>query len=197
MRKPDGLLPVCNGNPIHFLETEVFQKYPSFTDAVGFKLFYYHAREDSRKVLWDHLKEQRNVHIIHLKRRNSLRVLLSRKKAHMTDRWTDVNGALKDTLSIPLSREECLEQFAWIRKMWALYDRLFCKHPKMDVFYEDLVTDRDGEMDRVQAFLGVAPRALPPGTHKQAQLPLSEAVTNYRSLKRSFLNTRWGMFFEE
>lgn len=196
-RQTRRLISLMQRDPIRFLERRVFEKFPPAIDAVGFKLFYYHAREDSRKVIWDYLKERTDIRIIHLKRKNSLRVLLSRKKAHMTDQWTDVAGTGKDTLSMPLSYEESLEQFTWIRDMWKLHDHLFRKHAKMDLVYEDLTSHRDRETRRVQEFLGVSPKRLLPGTHKQAQQPLSEAITNYARLKNEFKGTRWAGFFED
>jgi len=184
-------------DPVKFLESKVFEKFPSAIDAVGFKMFYYHAQEDSRKAIWNYLKERKDIRIIHLKRKNSLRVLLSRKKAHMTNQWTDVNGLHNDVLSISLSREECLEQFTWIRDMWRVYDHLFREHPKMDLVYEDLTSNRDGKTQRVQEFLGVSKKSLLPDTYKQAQQPLSKAISNYVQLKSQFKGTRWETFFED
>ena len=196
-RQTRGLISLMQRNPVRFLEKRVFEKFPPSIEAVGFKLFYYHAQEDSRNVIWNYLKDRKDIHIIHLKRKNSLRVLLSRKKAHMTNRWTDVNGLEKEALSIVLSHEECLEQFTWVRDMWTEYDHLFRKHAKMDLVYEDLTSDRDRETQRVLGFLGAAPKCLFPSTYKQARQPLSEAISNYSHLKSHFEGTKWEIFFED
>ncbi len=190
------LISLMQRDPVAFLKTRVFHRFPASIAAVGFKLFYYHA-QDSRRIIWNHLKERRDIHIIHLKRKNSLRTLLSRKKAHMTDKWTNLTGPEPDALSIELSPAECLEQFVWTRAMWREYDDFFRDHPRMDLFYEDLMADHEREGRRVQEFLGVSLRRLRPNTYKQARLPLPEAIVNYAELKNHFKGTEWAVFFEE
>ncbi len=196
-RQTPGLVSLMQRDPVKFLEDRVFESFPPSIDAVGFKMFYYHAQEDSRKGIWNHLEADRNLHIIHLKRKNSLRVLLSRKKAHITNRWTNVAGPEKDALSIELSPGECLEQFSWTRRMWMKYDHFFRRHPRMDLIYEDLTGNCEREIQRVQDFLGVSPMRLSPGTCKQANRPLSEAILNYAWLKKQFEGTEWEIFFED
>jgi LPS sulfotransferase NodH len=196
-RQTPRLISLMQRDPVRFLERWLFEKFPPSIGAVGFKLFYYHAKEDSRKVIWPYLKDKKDIRVIHLKRKNSLRVLLSRKKAHMTDKWTDLDGKEEDALSIALSPEECLEQFTWIRNMWREYDHFFREHEMMELFYEDLTADRDGETQRVQRFLGVSPRHLLPSTHKQARQSLGEAINNYEALKNHFKGSPWEAFFED
>ncbi len=196
-RQTQAFISRMQRNPVKFLETCVFEKFPPTIHAVGFKMFYYHAQEDSRKTIWQHLLESEAIHIIHLKRKNSLRVLLSRKKAHMTDKWTNVTGPEKDVLSIELSQHECREQFTWTRDMWMAYDHVFRKHPKMDLIYENLTADCEEETRRVQEFLGLSPMRLSANTYKQANQPLSEAILNYARLKKEFRGTEWEIFFED
>lgn len=196
-RQTRRLVSLMQRDPVRFLESRVFEKFPPSIDAVGFKMFYYHAQEDSRNVIWNHLKESKDIHIIHLKRKNSLKVLLSRKKAHMTDKWTNVTGPEKDVLTIELSQPECLEQFTWTRDMWIAYDHDFRTHPKMDLIYENLTADCKGETRRVQEFLGLSPMCLSPNTYKQANQPLAEAILNYAQLKKEFEGTEWEIFFED
>lgn len=196
-RQTPQLISLIQRDPVGFLESRVFQKFPPSIAAVGFKIFYYHAQEDSRKIVWQHLKESRDIHVIHLKRKNSLRALLSRKKAHMTNKWTNLTGPEKDDRSLELSRDECLEQFVWTRDMWRGYDDFFREHQKMDLFYEDLAADWESEALRVLGFLGASPRRLLPNTYKQASLPLSEAILNYGELKNHFEGTEWEVFFDE
>lgn len=196
-RQTQQLISLMQRDPVAFLESRVFETFPSSITAVGFKLFYYHAQEDSRRIIWQHLRSTTNIYIIHLKRRNSLRALLSRKKAHITNKWANHRAPEKDTLSIEITTEECLEQFTWSREMWTEYDRFFVDHPKMDLFYEDLEMDFEKGTHRALAFLGVSPRRLSPNTYKQASQPLSEAISNYALLKKHFKETEWGLFFEE
>jgi len=196
-RQTPQLISLMQSDPVSFLESRVFQKFPPSIAAVGFKIFYYHAQEDSHKIVWQHLKESRDIYVIHLKRKNSLRALLIRKKAHMTNKWTNLTGTEKDDLSSELSRDKCLEQFVWTRDMWREYDGFFREHRKIDLFYEDLSADWDRETLRVQEFLGVLPKPFFPNTYKQAILPLSRSILNYGELKDHFAGTEWEAFFKE
>jgi LPS sulfotransferase NodH len=164
---------------------------------VGFKLFYYHAQDDGREPVWRFLKDDKSIAVIHLKRSNTLRALLSLKKAFVTNRWTAVSKPEADRLSIRLDYDECLERFVWAQETKERYDAYFSDHPLLDVTYERLCEDRDGQCRRIQEFLGVDLRPLRPSTYKQAQLPLATAIANYAELKARFAGTPWECFFEE
>jgi hypothetical protein len=80
------LISLMRHNPAQFLDQHVFKRFPKSILAVGFKLFYYHAQDDSRKTLWPFIKNQTDLRIIHIKRNNALKVLLSEKRAFQTNR---------------------------------------------------------------------------------------------------------------
>jgi LPS sulfotransferase NodH len=191
------LLALSQRDPARFLQREVFGTHPRRIAAVGFKLFYYHAQDDGRELVWRFLKNEKSIAVIHLKRRNTLRAVLSLKKAFATNRWTAVSGPDADRLSIPLDYDECLERFVWAKETKERYDAYFNDHPMLDVTYERLCEDLDGQCRRIQEFLGVDQRPLRASTYKQAQLPLSTAITNYSELKARFAGTPWESFFEE
>jgi LPS sulfotransferase NodH len=191
------LLALSQRDPARFLQREVFARYPRRIAAVGFKLFYYHAQEDGRRPVWRSLKDDRTIAVIHLKRTNTLRALLSLKKAFETNRWTAASGPEADGLSIRLDYDECQERFVRSEETKRRYDAYFSEHPMLDVNYERLCQDPDGQGRRIQQFLGVDPRPLRASTYKQARLPLATAITNYPELKARFAGTRWESFFDE
>jgi LPS sulfotransferase NodH len=69
--------------------SEVFAKQPLYVKARGFKIFYYHPldEKDKSNELWNALINMNNLQVIHLKRRNLLRTLVSRKIAILQDVW--------------------------------------------------------------------------------------------------------------
>ena len=71
-----------DSDPVAFLESMVFKKMPTYVEAVGFKLFYHHA-DENWECVWPYLKEQ-NLKVLHLKRRNYLKVRLSMSVAMRT-----------------------------------------------------------------------------------------------------------------
>lgn len=183
-------------DPGKFLEERVFKKFPKRILAVGFKLFYYHAQDDSRKIIWPYLKDQKDIKIIHLQRNNTLRVLLSLKKAFQTDKWTNITGE-EETSSILLDCEECLREFTWSQEVKKQYGDYFEGHHKIDVSYENLSNYCEDEIKRIQAFLGVQYEIVKPSTFKQSNQPLSKSISNYFELKEKFKGTSWEKFFEE
>ncbi|MGH9158610.1 MAG: sulfotransferase [Vicinamibacteraceae bacterium] len=192
-----GLIALMQANPARFLETKVFSTVPKRVAAVGFKLFYYHAQDDSRRAVWMHLKERRDTAVIHLRRNNTLRMILSEKKAFKTDNWTNTTGAEEEPFATVLDYEECLHRFEHELKMAEECERVFHDHPRLTLTYELLSEDFRRAMPSVLEFLGVKSEPLRPATYKQARQPLAEAILNYGELKGRFRNTPWGVFFDE
>jgi LPS sulfotransferase NodH len=180
-----------------FLDEVVFRKYPLEIGAVGFKLFYYHARENLARPAWDYLKTHTEIRVLHIKRRNMLCTHLSRRRAELTDSWTNVNGAREKEEALALSYQDCLADFERTSAWETEFDAFFGAHPKIDVIYEDLAADPPGQLDRIQQFLRLSKHPLQPGTYKQSSLPLPKAISNYAELKERFQGTRWESFFDE
>ncbi len=188
---------LMQNEPINFLEKKVFRKYHPQVLAVGFKLFYYHAQNDSRQVIWSYLKEQKNIKIIHLQRNNTLKELLSLRKAFKTNQWTNTNGVKEEAFSITLDYEDCLREFIHSQQIKSQYNIFFQDHPIINVVYENLSDDYETELKKVQDFLEVDNKPVKPLTYKQSRQPLKEAISNYFELKQKFQGTSWEPFFED
>ncbi len=184
-------------DPVQFVQRDLFRKYQKPIAAVGFKLFYYHAQGEQWKPLWSYLKDQKELKIIHLKRRNILKTHLSRKRAEQSQHWVNTNGVNGANASLSLSYEECLSAFTTTRQWEEQYDCFFADHPKLALFYEQVAHDPAGEGRRIQEFLGVGYETLTSSTYKQSNQPLSQAISNYAELKAQFQGTPWVEFFDE
>ncbi len=184
-------------NPVRFLDEWVFRKAPLTVQAVGFKLFYYHATDTPFNQLWDYLKEHHEIHILHIKRRNILRTHLSREKAEKTGRWVNTSGEKEEFGPVELDFNECREVFERTRRWENDADQFFKDHPRTEIIYEELAHNYQSEISRIQRFLGLPEVAVQPQTHKQSQKPLSEAIKNFSELKQQFANTPWAEFFNE
>jgi len=187
---------LCEDAP-RFLDEIVFRKYPLEIGAVGFKLFYYHAQDNLARPAWDYLKAHTEIHVLHIKRRNMLRTHLSRKRAELTDSWTNVDGSREKEPTVTLAYADCLADFERTSVWEGDFDAFFAAHPKLEVIYEDLDAAPSEQLDRIQEFLSLRKRPLHPGTHKQSSLPLSQAIANYAELKEQFHGTPWESFFDE
>jgi LPS sulfotransferase NodH len=184
-------------DPIRFLEKKVYKRFPRNIKAVGFKIFYYHAQDGTWKPVWTYLKEQRDIKIIHIKRKNILRTHLSRRLAAMTDTWVDTNSGRQNQKVVSLDYMECLRDFEQTREWEQTSSQLFFEHEILDIFYEDLAANYLPEVQRVEKLLGIENETVKPQTFKQTSQPLALAISNYAELKAQFAGSQWSSFFEE
>lgn len=179
--------------PVEFLERRVFRPMWPGLRAVGFKLFYDHVPDDS--PLWRALERQ-PLRVIHLKRRDLLEAYASLTVAEKTGEWIRPihREAVTPPTQIELEYESCLAYFGQAVAWREEFDRRFPQ--ALEVFYEDLVTDFDGQMHDIQCYLGVRPRRLQPTTRKQNRRPLQTLIANYRELQAGFRGSRWEHLFD-
>ena len=185
-------------DPRAFIDTMVYGRMPKRVSAVGFKLFYYHAREPNWACIWPHLGDMEGLKVIHLKRQNLLRTYLSMSYALQDRQWiarSDRGVTRKE--AIELVYEDVLKGFRKIRAWENEGDRFFSGQPVLEVFYEGLVGRYDEEMSRIQDFLGVPRSSAHANTRKQSIQRLSESIANYEELKARFQGSEWAAFFEE
>lgn len=188
---------ILEEDPALFLETEIFRRYPKNKRAIGFKIFYYHAQNDSWKCVWTYLQEQKDLRVIHLKRKNILETHLSRKRAGNSGMWVNLTGEKEVIQAMTLDYEECLNDFITTRRWEEQYGAFFKDHAILDISYEDLIKDSRAELQRVQEFLAVKREGLKSMTHKQTNKPLTQAIANYSELKDKFRGTEWAEFFRD
>lgn len=191
------ILALRETRPLEFLENTVFRAFRPHVRAVGFKLFYNHARVAPRCDIWPWIEANRSIHVLHLKRRNLLRVHLSFVQAARSDQWHDMVGRPSIQEPVRLDAAECLACFEQTRAWEAEADLRFSGHPKLEVIYETLTHPDTGISRDIQSFLHLDVVELRPKTHKQSRLPLPEAILNYSELKSRFASTPWSSFFDE
>jgi LPS sulfotransferase NodH len=184
-------------DPVQFVEKQLLGRYPSSVRAVGFKLFYYHAREGAQAGIWPWLLERRSIRVIHLKRTNLLQTHVSRKRAALTGRWVNTSGEPDAAVTLRLDYDEVLADFQQTRAWETECDRGFASHPLLHIHYEDLAADFRSEARRLETFLGVDPHVVQPSTFQQSAQPLALTVSNYDELKARFAGSPWIGFFTE
>jgi hypothetical protein len=191
------LLRLYQDEPCRFLETVVFRRWPSWKRAVGFKIFYYHARQAPHSQVWSYLAQRDDILVVHVKRRNVLAQYLSLKLAHDTSLWHGAPSGPRGERPLALDVEGCRQHFAWVRAAEKETDAWFSGHRVLQVEYEGLAHDPAVELARVQEFLGLAPGPLAVRTVRQRSAPLSQAIANYEELKAAFADTEWSTFFSQ
>lgn len=179
-----------------------FTRQPYFVKAKGFKIFYYHPQDDHSCGIWEELVRKDDLCVIHLKRNNILKTLLSLKIAKMTDQWTEKGGGSRSRSSeraaaASFTREELAAGFEQTRDWESKGDEMFRSHPLISVQYDDLAENPVETFRSVSEFLGVPVIAPKTSLKKQSKGGLREAISNYDELKTHFANTQWSSFFED
>lgn len=201
--KSQEVLDLRGKDPIQFLEEAVFRPYPRRIKAVGFKLFYSHAVEPEWQPVWDYLKEDRSIKVIHLQRRNILKSHLSKafaskNKCHIErQRPFQKLRVSADIDPIELSYEACKEDFERTVNWQKEARSFFAQHDVKEVIYEDFVRNWDNTLNDLQAFLGATPEVLRTSMVKQSSKPMSDSISNYWELKEKFQGTPWVEFFPQ
>ena len=189
------LLRLYNEDPCRIPRHQSLGRWPRGQGAVGFKIFYYHAREARQSAVWSYLARNDRIRVIHIRRRNILAQFLSLKLAHATNVWSSTGAPRHDAVPVRLEVEDCRRHFEWVRSLEAEADALFSGHRKLDMDYEDSAADHEREMSAVQRFLGVPEQELEAGTRRQRTAPLDAAIANYAELQAAFADTPWSGFF--
>jgi LPS sulfotransferase NodH len=193
---------LANG-PVRYLERCFERK--GWEAAAGIKIMYRHFETDYA-LAWGipelpkilaFLKKSKDLKIIHLKRRNKLKAIVSGKMAAATRQYIVTKEAKRAAgVQIELFPDECEQKFEQIANWEKTYDESFEDHEKLNIYYEDLTADTESEHNRVLDFLGVAKRRLRAKTIKQRVRPIHKVVKNYEELREKFVGTEWEEFFQ-
>ena len=195
--QPPELISLYRTDPLAFLEGHVFRRWPRTCKAVGFKLFYYHARTPEHSVVWDYLAADPDICVLHLRRRNLLAQYYSLRLAHQTNSWTKSTTAKGDHAPVRLDAQECRDHFGWVRGLEEECIAFFAGHDVHDIWYEDLVANQARAMGDVQDYLGLARQVVTAKIARQRTTPLRLAIENYDGLRSELANTPWAGFFED
>lgn len=141
-----------------FLEEVVF---PLARDrsAVGFKLFYFHARGDAMaRRVWDMIAETPTLPLILLHRKNIFAGFVSEQRARQSNIWHPTQGAdYRGQQELTLDVDAALRYVQRTRERQKLGCELVQGHPGLEMFYEDLASDASATIRRVTEFLGLGP----------------------------------------
>jgi LPS sulfotransferase NodH len=188
------------GSPVQTVLNDIFAPHPARVKAVGFKIFYNHPVDDDSGRVWETLKKMEDLKVIHLKRKNMLRSLISEKIARKTNVWgikKNDNRIRTQRKTVTLTVEDMEQTFQQVKEWEKKYQRMFQAHPMIDVHYEDLIDNPEMEFQKITRFLGVD--FIVPEIKLRRQNPESvfNLVENYGFLKKHFTGTQWQGYFED
>lgn len=183
--------------PIRLILGRIYSSKPRNIKAAGFKILYTQPLDRKDSKVWDLLTEDSKIHVIHLKRRNVLRIVASRKIALKTGEWTRKTGSANDRKKlVRIEKEELIKKIEEVSNWEREHAERFKDHPVLDVYYEDLANDRENTMQTVLKFLKLEDAPLATTLRKQNPEHLSKLIENYEELKEEFKGTPYAPWFE-
>jgi len=175
-----------------------FRKYPKSVKAVGFKIFYNHPLGEENHDLWAELMDMKNLYIIHLKRRNILRTLLSLKLALESDKWIKYSPDQQRVYmkkAVSFEAKDLERGFKQTRQWEQQGYAMFKDHPLLTIWYQELENKPNETFNKVAAFLGLEPCEIRTYLQKQNPEKSSDLIMNFEELKNNFLGTPWESYF--
>jgi LPS sulfotransferase NodH len=185
---------------VHATVSQTFgRRVPRRVRTVGCKVFYYHPLGDASGVLWRELDEVSDLHVVHLRRRNVLRTIVSREIAGQQDEWlqTRPRQALPPELKqVSLTADQVRAGVDRIRRLEEEAMNRFSSTPLREVHYEDLVSSPDSEFRRITDFLAISSAEPTSRTLRQNPEPLSQLLRNYTELQAAFRDSPLQSYFD-
>jgi LPS sulfotransferase NodH len=182
-------------DPQGFLEELVLDPGPA--RAVGFKIKYEELLLSDYAWLLAWLKNHRDIRVIHLRRENRLKRLISEVTATKVYRLYNVTSEAERPIAarVSLSAAECLEDFARTEEREGLFQGHFEDHDTLETTYEAIVDDRADVRSQLARFLVVAPKILTTPTLKLNSDDLRDMLEDYEALAAALRGTRYAEYF--
>lgn len=186
------------GENFHPILNNLFGERPETAKAVGCKIFYYHLNRDE----WQQISQIPGLKVIHLKRKNRLKMIVSMKVAFKTSQWgiTDESERIDATQKqVYLDYDFLCNKFEDIESSEKTTEKLFKPAQIANVCYQDLVNQHENTLSSLFDFLDLPAFAVSTEKiehKKQNPEPLSQLIQNYDELKAKFANTPWASYFD-
>lgn len=165
--------------------------------AIGCKIKY-RQLEEQFPDLFKAVLTDKNIKIVHLKRRNLLKRYVSNRLAGSQKTPTVIleRGHQDDNAQqkIVIHVKKCIQDIEAIKQSEIDFANYFAEHPVFDVYYEDLTLSDGQELNKLQVFLGVKPLAIQPKTVKVNSNNLADLIENYDEIKRALADTIYGEY---
>lgn len=191
----DEILALRKDNPGQFLQALFSDAAASGHGCAGFKLTY--GQGDTFDLGRRYLESNKKIRVLHLKRKNLLRRLLSEERARKSGVWAvKSGGVVPEPGPVELSFDLCVRNFRRIECQQTQYAARFAEHQVLDIWYEDMVEDMLGTCSRVFEFLGIGPvRDVQVLYAKTGTSKLEDGLVDSVGLRSEF--ERWLGFFDD
>lgn len=170
----------------------------SMSKWIGFKLIYYHPNDSEDKRIWEWIKNDKEIKIIHQQRENLLRVFISFAIANKSQTWR-IDEDYQRTAIDKRVTVDLEKLFAFIRKVENYIDNtndMFKDHQMLEVKYKELTFDRDKTLNKVLDFLNLPSMKLKSPLLKQNPEEIKSLVVNYEEIHSALINTPYAFMLD-
>lgn len=182
-------------DPAQFIERAVFRRYPLFIRAVGFKAHYGQLEKYPTALAW--LRNQDDLVILHLRRRNLLAIAASKRRAQISgQRLQASSDSTVDSRQVALDPAGLFEAFDVYDRNLDWPERNLPKATVVNLCYEDLVSDMSNALSRLPELLGIDSSKAIAATAKQNPLGWRGVVTNVDEIESAIGGSRWAYLLD-
>jgi LPS sulfotransferase NodH len=180
-------------DPARFLDLLRTEGAARGAEWVGCKVLYGHAVLDNRIV--DALLADPSTVILHLRRRDHLARYLSLRRAQASDAW--VSGKVAADERMVVQAADVALDFTQVALFEQRFAATFAGHRVLELTYEDLASDRGGQLERIGAALERSFRPVATDLKKTGHRQACDGVANLEELRAALQGTRWERFVAE
>jgi LPS sulfotransferase NodH len=185
----ESLNQLRSDNPIEFVEKLFVIAEDAGKKATGFKIMYGHV--ERVPAIRDYILFNKDISVIHMRRRNLLERYVSEQRARSTGVWwvsadgrTDPNAKEENAKSIVVELEKLIPDILAKESFFRKYDALLAEHEVLNVYYENLAATPEIVGMRALRFLDLTPHPDIRIDYRKADpRPMSEVVENHHEIK--------------
>nr|WP_320193894.1 sulfotransferase [uncultured Desulfobacter sp.] len=158
--------------------------------AVGFKLMYDQINSSITQWIIDN-----KVKIIHLIRRNTLKMILSRKTAMKRKLYHSTGTEKIENVTIHLQPEKTINEIKNIQANIKKYQQRYPQKEYIEIFYEDFVENMNKEAQAIFSFLNLDPFECSVPEYKKINTDnIQQLIENYEEITSFFGKTEFNRF---
>lgn len=189
-------LTLRNQDPAAFIKGIFSHCFNKNTAAVGFKVFYDHERNlENCESLWPSLSQDRSIDVIWLRRKSLISNYYSMKTAEATGVWVYNSENYYDNKIKRIININVPSFLMNAGKLLGLEEdrgALFKNHRIHELWYENIIDDFNGSINKIQNFLDLPPILLGTSTFRQNTHQMSDVIENYEEVQHALINAGFG-----
>lgn len=166
--------------------------------ALGCKVFYEDCYTSPGILFWEYWRKK-DRRVIHLQRRNLLRMVVSEEIARQQEQWSSTKPQAENSRAkaVEIIPEILMQRMAHIENLQEVFNHQLKEYSSvLSVWYEDLLERPQEQFDKMQLFLGVSPKPLISLLTQQNPEPLQELLLNYEEIRLFLQGNKWEAFLD-